>query len=309
MKINRLNLVWILRICWALAPVAAGSFILSAAAGDESGFSTAFSNTVEIGLWALWGLGAVCCLFLHSTSLALIRWLAPLGLFASCWAAVKTEDLAESTAAISFMVLIQVLAFSAVTGSSFIDAEAYGAEKRLLLKPPLFLQMFLLPLVWVVSAAGLLAGPLLLASEKWIAGMVLTPIGIVLFALGARSLYSLVRRQLIFAPGGIIVIDSLNLDSPMRIEKLQIKSFRAVRSNSTGNSSGSSALKNRGSAVGASGEDTLDLSLGTAGVAIEIELNSPVKAPVKAPHANFAYKLIRLAPTLSGTALECLKVH
>lgn len=243
---------------WALAPVSLWG-LLAEALKD---IGTPISTTLIVGLSVFWFCGFIASLYLHSITLTILRIFAPLAWIVCIWA-VLAENQSGSEIVLGFAcsIILMLISFSAHIGNLFVSAEAYGNEERFLLRPPSFIQYFLMPLVWAISLAGLLASPLLLANTFWILGGILLPIGVLAFIFGSRSLNSVVRRQVIFVPNGFVVSDPFRLEFPIRIETGQIQSFGITKQLPKGG-----------------GENYLNLSMGAIGESIRVELNPPIQA-------------------------------
>lgn len=257
-------MIWGLRIAWVLAPVALWGLVDTALTNVNS----AFDLTFIIGAGLFWLVGLFACLYPHSLSLTLLRILAPLAWAICIWAVLAdVHSTAEVILGFAHAIILILICFSTYIGNLFIGAEAYGTEERFLLKSPLFIQCVLAPIVWLASIAGLVAPPLLLVNNLWVWGGTILPVGILVFLFGLRSLHSLVRRQLIFVPNGLVVSDPLRLEFPIRMEAKQIQSLAIYGANESASFSNPSL----------SDLSFLDLSQGTLGQNITLQLDPPAQ--------------------------------
>ena len=79
-------LTWGLRMLWFSLPWSAGRLFSEALTQT----SAAFARTASIGAWGGWTLGLAALLIPTAVSLTIVRFLAPAGLAASCWAVAAT---------------------------------------------------------------------------------------------------------------------------------------------------------------------------------------------------------------------------
>ena len=290
-------LTWVLRLLWFSLPWSAGR--LFGEALEQT--SVAFARTASIGAWGGWTLGLAALLAPTAVSLTIVRFLAPAGLAASCWAVAATAATAAESggagevsgaagAAIAGTICtgsICVLAALPLLGSRFVDAMSYGDERRLPLRPPSAVLLLLLPLAWTLTLGGLAAGPLLWAAGHGLAGPLLLGFGLPAAAAGARSMHSLSRRWLVFVPGGVVLHDHFTTSAPTLIRRNQITSLRpapAVR--------------------GKDDPPVRDLSAGAGGLVLELRLSSSVQIPLRGSRTTKELEAMLLVPTRPKLALE-----
>lgn len=202
--------MWALRIAWVLLPLLAGP----AFAGALDGRDPAFRLVVLVGLWGLWTLTVAATLAPHPVTLTWVRVIAPATLASGGWAFAADPGWL-AVGGIVWPVVCVVAAFLPPVGAAFADGVSYGAEQRFPLRPPAPLLFGPIPLAWAVTVGGALAGPMLLAAQGWIAGAVVTVVGLPLAAAAVRSLHVLSRRWLIFVPNGLVTADPLVLADPV----------------------------------------------------------------------------------------------
>jgi hypothetical protein len=272
-----------LRLLWATLPLTAGP--LFADALDTR--SDAFRTTVSVALWVLWALTLVATLVPLPTTLSAIRVVVPAAVPAAAWAAVATDDLDTAVAVIGLVacVAVAIAVLVAPVGDAFVDGASYGDERRMPLRPPGALLLGPIELAWATTVAGLGAGPLLLAAQSWVAGVVVTIVGVPVALLSARALHRLTRRWVVFVPAGFVLHDHLALAEPMLFPRSVVAS------------------------VGIAPADTraTDYTLGALGVAIEVGLAQPVDVvPARRDRTLDAVEIVALlfSPSRPGAVLR-----
>ena len=276
---------------WFSLPWSAGRLFGEALAQT----SAAFARTASIGAWGGWTLGLAALLMPTAVSLTIVRFLAPAGLAASCWAVAATTATVSgaATAGVICAGSICVLAALPPLGSRFVDAMSYGDERRLPLRPPQAVLLLLLPLTWAVTLGGLTAGPLLWAAGHGLAGPLLLGFGLPAAAAGARSMHSLSRRWLVFVPGGVVLHDHFTASAPTLIRRNQIASLRPAP-----------AFR------GKDDPPVRDLSAGAGGLVLELRLSSSVLIQLRGSRATQKtqktekLEAMLLVPTRPRLALE-----
>ncbi len=275
-------IVWALRATWAVLPVVAGPALDAAL----SGRSRPVQLTASTGLWLAWAAGLVATLVPTTVALTAIRLLAPGALAAALWAWVAGASSGRAALALAGACVVVVLAMSAELGRTFVQGSAYGDEARFPLRPPAWL-LGVLPVFWVIMAAGIVAGPLLLAARQWVAGAAAMAAGWPLALLFARRLHRLSRRWLVVVPAGIVVHDDMALAETLLLRRPQVGRVTLARV----------------------GTKATDLTVGAVGMAVEIDLAEAVAlAPARdrrqpsAPQARAEALLV--SPTRPGAVLE-----
>ena len=173
------------------------------------GASTPVSWVVAVGLWLGWAIVLLALLVPRTVSLTVLRVGAPglavVSLIAAGRGGVDDLDLLAVTVA----AVVLVVAAWPTVGADLVDGSSYGPEKRLPLRVPPSLALGPAPLAVAVVLLGVSVGPLFLAGEQWVLGVLVTLVGAGLAVLAARSLHALSRRFLVFVPGGVVVHDPL----------------------------------------------------------------------------------------------------
>jgi hypothetical protein len=251
-------LPWSLRALWAAQALAAGPAFAAALDGRSQPVRT----TASVLLWALWAAALLGTALLAPVTLTVVRLIAPAGAGAAVWAA--------STGAPSSLAMVVALAstlgalaaaFAPGTGRAFVNGPAYGDERRHLLRLPAPLLVAVVPLTWVVTAGAVVAAPLLLAAQVWIAGGLVAVAGLPAAVVGARSLHALTLRWLVFVPAGVVLKDQLALVDPVLFQRRTIEALRPAPADT----------------------DSLDLTGGASGLALELLLHEKVEMTLVKP--------------------------
>jgi hypothetical protein len=157
----------------------------------------------------------------------------------------------------STAIVASVFALSSSLSQTAVNSSAYGDEVRFPLRIPVSLLVGLVPLASLLIAAGVSAGPLLLADGRIIVGIVAIALGLPIAYAMTRSLHSLSQRFLVLVPAGVVVVDPLTLADPVLMRRAEIA--QVSRLLPTARPAG----------------DALDLRLGTRGGTVEVTLRAP----------------------------------
>jgi len=163
---------------------------------------------------------------------------------------------ASGTLAVSSSVVAAAFALSAPVAQASGNALAYGDEIRFPLRVPLSLFLGPVPVAVLLIGAGVSVGPLLLGSQHYLAGFIVSVGGIAVALTLARSLHSLALRWVVLVPAGLVVVDPLTLTDPVLMRREQIRAVK--RSQNPRTEAGG-----------------LDLRLGTLPGTIELSLREP----------------------------------
>ncbi|MDQ1397793.1 MAG: hypothetical protein QOG64_3052 [Acidimicrobiaceae bacterium] len=238
---------WLLRAAWAALPFTAGPAL--EAAVHQHSFAVAL--VAAIALWATWGLVLVATLVPHPVGLTTFRLLAPAVMAATVAAAF---DHHPSAPAVGWAAAVAVLAFLPATGLLFVNGPAYPNERRFPLRVPGPLLVGPLPLAWALVVGGPVVGALLLAAHNWVAGGILSVIGVALAILLIRPLHGLSRRWLVMVPAGLVLHDPMTVADPVLFRRQVIETLHAAPA----------------------ATDSLDLTQRATGLALELELTEKV---------------------------------
>ncbi|HUF85704.1 MAG TPA: hypothetical protein VMQ81_14070 [Acidimicrobiia bacterium] len=216
--------VWLLRIIWVSLPITAGP----AAADALGGWSTGPQLVAAVLLWAAWALGVLALLAPRPVGLTLVRIVAPPLVVLAAVALLAGAGSPPSAGGALVAVLVAGALAVALPDFSIAAANgvAYGDERRYPLKTPpaLFVGPVLVAPLFV--AAGVAAGPLLIAADRPIAGALALVVGLPLAGVMARALHGLSRRWVVLVPAGLVVVDPLTLPDPVLFLRERIASLR-----------------------------------------------------------------------------------
>lgn len=233
----------LLRVSWLVLPFLATGIIGDAL--DQR--STPVRLTATTLAWVLWAGVMVATLVRLPVALTAVRiWAtaAPVAVVAAVLVSDTTGPLTVVAAAVG--ALAAVLACSGWVADDMVDGASYGDERRFSLRAPASLLVGPLPaaviLCWAVAV-----GPLLLAARQWVAGAVVTLVGLGTTAFATRSIHSLSTRSLVFVPAGLTLVDPLTLVDSVLIARSKLASLGPAEADTDG----------------------LDLSGGALGLALE----------------------------------------
>ncbi len=243
---------WPFRVLWVILPLTTGPLFATALADADEPFQT----TASIGLWAVWAAVLVVSMVPRTTTLTAIRVAGPAGLVATIWAAVEVGGDATNAAIVGVCTAAAAIValLSADLGRAFVAGSAYGAEQRLPLRAPAAVFIGPLPLAWAIAVAGIALGPILLAAQRWVAGAIVTAVGLPLAGFAIRSLHVLSRRWLVLVPAGVVLHDQMALREPVLFPRSDVL----------------------GLGPAAADTDALDLTLGSFGLALQIDLEQAI---------------------------------
>lgn len=241
-----------LRLLWATLPLTLGPLLADALDPRAEDFRT----TVALASWIIWAIVLVATLVPRGPTLTVVRFVVPATVPAAIWAALAVDD-PDGVTVVLGIVAATAAAISALVapvGEAFVDGSSYGDERRMPLRPTGVLLLGPIPLAWAVGVAGLTAGPLLLAAQRWVAGAVVTAVGVPLALAALRALHRLSTRWLVFVPAGFVVHDHLALAEPTLFPRIAITGLTIARPDTT----------------------ATDLSVGALGMLVEARLDRPI---------------------------------
>lgn len=195
---------WSVRIAWIVAALAA------------SGSSATW--------WVGWIVVAVASIVLHPTSLSVVRIVAPLVFVETV--AHLTSDVRDVVVTTAIATAI-VVSFSAEYGRGHVQAAAYGAERRHMLRPPAA-ALFVTVAAWIVVAALLVTTNLVdvVASSQWLDITIRIVVAVLAAALTYRAT-TLARRWFVVVPAGVVIHDPLLLTDSIMIPRRDVTSLGA----------------------------------------------------------------------------------
>lgn len=252
---------WTFRALWLVLPLTAGP----ALAGALDPLSDAVRLLATVMLWSLWGAVLAASLVPRAVSLTIVRLVAPSGATAALWAATvgAPDDPVgwQLGLALGSTVLAAGAALSPLTGDAFVNGSSYGPERRMPLRAPGAVLLGPVQVAWIVAVGGTLAGPFLLAAERWAAGLAALAVGWPLAVLAVRALHGLARRWVVFVPAGLVLHDPLSLADPVLFARRVVRSLGPAEA----------------------GTDAVDLTQRAPGVALQLDLREPLSIPRLGP--------------------------
>jgi hypothetical protein len=239
-----------LAVSWLALPVAGGPAIGDALAASDPAAAPRWS----LALWLVWAVGAGALAAPRTTSLTVVRVLAPGAAALGAWTACTTDAGPSAVAAPTAGLAALVLALTPEVGARFVDGSSYGDERRVPLRTPVLLAIGIAPVAVLVALVGAASGPALVLAEQTTEGALAVVVGWPVAALALRALHRLQRRWLVLVPAGIVIHDHLVLAEPVLVLRKQIERF----------------------APAPAGTDALDLSAGAAGLLLQLDLHEPI---------------------------------
>ncbi|MCU1458828.1 MAG: hypothetical protein JWL73_2920 [Actinomycetia bacterium] len=218
-------ILWLLRITWALLPLTGGQAAREALS-NWSGPTRVVAFTL---LWIVWLIGLVGVFTPRPLGATAVRTGAPIFVVLAIVSAfVQQVSAAAAAIAVIGTLVAFVLGATPAFGRASADGVAYGDERRFPLKVPPALFLGPLPLSVALLAAGISAGPLLLADGRWIWGAIATVVGWPLAVALLRSIHSLAKRWVVLVPAGIVVADAMTLSDSTLFPREYVASIAPV---------------------------------------------------------------------------------
>lgn len=279
--------LWPAQVLWFLLAVLVGQAVGGMIETQDSNFK----NVVEVAMWLGWFVGLVALLAPSTVSLTIIRVLAPIVPIGVAVTALITSTYGpdSAVAAVSSLAAAAVV-FLPQTGDLMINGSSYGAERRLALRPPAGALLGPIQIAWLACAFGLVTGPLLLASERWILGLVAMGAGAGLLFWGGRALHQLSKRWIVFVPVGFVIHDYYVLAESILLQRKTVTELGPAPAQPVA---------------------AADLSGGALGLALQVSLTEPTPIAVKNKRAVESTKAPKLifTPSLPGRLLAEARVR
>ena len=268
-----------MRGLWVALPFTVGPSL----AASLDGAGEPVRTVASLGLWAGWAVGVAAVVVPHPIGLTALRLLAPAAVAAALAAAVDGEP---SALAVGWALVAAAWAFTPAVGAVWVNGPSYPNERRYLLRVPGPLLLGPLAVAWALVVAGIAAGPLLLAAERWVAGGAALAVGVPVAWVLARSMHNLTRRWAVFVPAGMVLHDPLTLVDPILFERKLVARVRPAPADST----------------------ALDLTQRAPGLALEVELRAEAPftllTPGKREGRSVTTDRFLFTPTRPGALLD-----
>ncbi len=276
--------LWPIRVLWFLLPVLVGPGLLD----TVDGRSAAVATVVEVLAWGAWFIGLVSVFAPSTVTLTALRMVAPAAAVAPLFGAVTAGEWPNSAlVAIGTGLVVTAVALLPSTGDPMINGSAYGAERRMALRPPASVLVGPLYAVWALVFAGTITGPLLLAAGNWWLGLPLLALGALVVFLGSRSFHQLSRRWIVFVPAGFVIHDYWSLAESLLFQRSIKPVLGPVRAGLDRD------------------QPAVDLTAGARGLALAVRLTDPMPTAVRNRRAVESRTATEFwfAPTLPGRVI------
>ncbi len=211
---------WVARVAWIVVAVVGGTAIEAAVEGRSS----AVAWTAAIGGWGLWAVAALGLAIASVWALTVVRVVIPLAIAATITAGIGGAPAVDLLLLGTPAIITVAAVMTAEFGRQWVQASAYGDEERFPLRFPVGAGLAAI-VAWVVWAPALIAGPLLLAAQSWIVGVLLSLLAIagVVF-LGPRW-HRLSLRWFVLVPAGVVIHDPVVLADTFPLRTAQVASI------------------------------------------------------------------------------------
>jgi hypothetical protein len=221
--------LWAARVAWLAVAVVGGRAIGDAVADR----SDPVRVVATAGAWAGWGAGVLALAVTGVVTLTAVRAIVPAAPVVAVVTAVAGADAGSVLALAVPAAVAAVLVAAADTGQVYVQASAYGDERRFALRPPIG---YLLPTVvsWAVWLAAVIAAPLAWASKAWAVAAASTAVAVVASLLLPRRWHQLALRWLVAVPAGLVVHDPVVLAETVMLPDRQIAGVGLVRARGGG---------------------------------------------------------------------------
>jgi hypothetical protein len=245
---------WGARLAWLAVAVVGGRAIGDATATR----SDPVQIVATVGAWCGWAAGAIALAVPAVATLTAVRVIVPGAIAVTVACLAFGADPGAGLALGVPGLIAAVLAGAAETGSAFVQASAYGDERRLLLRPPLgYLAASVVS--WMVWVTALLAAPLAWAARSWLLAGAATVVAVAASWLLPHRWHQLSRRWLVTVPAGLVVHDPVVLAETLMLPRRQVSSVRLAD-------------------LGPGTTDATDLTGPTPGLAVEVRLQNTATA-------------------------------
>jgi hypothetical protein len=151
--------------------------------------------------------------------------ITPGAVLAALAAGVAGASVTAFVLGLASSVVVTLVTFSGEVGQWFVHGSAYGDEARFPLRPPGPLLLGPIPMLWLVTAVAVMAGPLLLAARAWLLGAAVTVLATGLCFFAGTRLHRLARRWLVLVPAGLVLHDELVLAETVMLPRRSIDSI------------------------------------------------------------------------------------
>lgn len=252
--------LWVMqrRLPWALiaAWLAVGVTGRFAIAASVTGRATPTMIVIGVEAGVVWGLAWVAALVPRTVTLTALRVVVPAAVVAAGVTFAAGDSIAWSVAfTVTSLIALAALAHP-VTIDAFVDGSAYGPERRFALRTPPLLALAAVPPVWAVVAMVGLVAPLAVTGS-WIPALVIAVVWALALPRTLGSLHLPARRWVVFVPAGMVLSDPLTLADRVLFPRRDIRALGPAFAQT----------------------DAVDLTRGTFGLALQLDLGDPFELP------------------------------
>lgn len=251
-------LTFLLRIGWAVLPLTLGSALAAALDGRSRDVQVVGSTAA----WAVWAVVLVATLVPHPASLTVVRVVAPAAMALAVWCAIEgAASVVALLGALLGALVVVAVASAAEIGVAFVNGSAYPNERRFPLRPPGAVLLGTVQAAWAVAVGAPVAGALLVAADRVVLGVVVLVVGVPAAVVAWRALHALSRRWFVFVPAGVVLHDAHALLDPVLFPRKIVDVLRLAPADT----------------------DSLDLTKGAPGLAVELVLREKVPMVLTVP--------------------------
>jgi hypothetical protein len=211
---------WVARIAWIVVAVVGGTAVESAVADR----SAAVSWTAAIGGWGLWAVAALGLAIASTWSLTVVRVVVPLALVATVAVGVGGAPAIDLVLLGGPAIVAAAAVMTAEFGRQYVQASAYGDEERFPLRVPVGAGLAAV-VAWLLWATATIVGPLLIAAQSWVAGVLLSALAVAGVVLLGPRWHRLSKRWFVLVPAGVVVHDPVVLADTFPLRTAQVASI------------------------------------------------------------------------------------
>lgn len=247
------------RLPWALIAVWLGVGVSGWASihGALASHSTGLAWTVGFEAGIAWAATWVAILVPRITTLTAARIGVPVSVVAAAVAFAASGPIAwTSIFALTSIAAIAALALP-TTIDAFVDGSSYGPERRFALRTPALTALVAVPPTWI-AATMIAAVPPLAVVGNLPAALAVGVCWVLVVRWAVRSLHLPARRWTVFVPAGVVLSDPLVLTDRVLFPRQNVEALGPALAET----------------------DATDLSRGTLGLALQMDLSVPFALPM-----------------------------